>query len=75
MQREGDTINAETIDKVLCKVLTKLENYVDTVDPEKLNLQSLKHVTATLKDIRELTDAPQSDGRICVVFDHPEWNA
>lgn len=69
-------MTAETIDKVLSKVLCKLENYVDTVQPEKLNPQSLKHVTATLKDIRELqTDPGPTEGQITVIFDHPEWSS
>lgn len=61
------------IDKVLTKVLHKLQEYVDTVEPERLNPQSLKHVTATLKDIREL----QTDGvvpQLVVAFTNPEWN-
>ena len=62
------------IDKVLTKVLHKLQEYVDTVEPERLNPQSLKHVTATLKDIRDLTaDAQPGESRITVIFDHPEW--
>ena len=61
------------IEKVADKVLQKLAKYVDTVEPERLNPQSLKHVTATLKDIREL----QTEGvapRLTVEFTNPEWN-
>ena len=61
------------IDKVLTKVLYKLQEYVDTVEPERLNPQSLKHVTATLKDIRELqTDGTESC--LLVEFTNPEWS-
>lgn len=66
-------MEGEIMESVLKKVLQKLERYVDTVEPEKLSPQSLKHVTATLKDIRDLTDAPQTDGIIHVEFDHPDW--
>lgn len=61
------------IDKVVNKVLQKLAKYMDTVEPERLSPQSLKHVTATLKDIREL----QTDGvvpQLVVEFTNPEWN-
>lgn len=63
------------VEKVLGKVLEKLEAFVDTVEPEKLSPQSMKHVTATLKDIRDLTDTAQTDGIVYVEFDHPEWKA
>ena len=63
------------IEKVLKKVLQKLNRYVDTVDPERLSPQSMKHVTATLKDIRDMTDTPQTDSTIHVTFEHPEWKA
>lgn len=67
-------MTAETIDKVLNKVLCKLENYVDTVQPEKLNPQSLKHVTATLKDIKDLQQTEQTEATIHVAFSNPEWS-
>ena len=46
----------DTVEKVLQKILQKLNGFVDTVEPEKLSPQSMKHVTATLKDIQDLTD-------------------
>ena len=57
------------------KVLQKLEAFVDGVEPEKLSPQSMKHITATLKDIRELTEIPQvgSDTVIRVEFTEPDW--
>ena len=64
----------DTVEKVLQKVLQKLDSFVDTVEPEKLSPQAMKHVTATLKDIRDLTLAEQpGEGQIHVIFDHPEW--
>lgn len=63
------------IEKVLKKVLEKLDRFVDTVEPEKLSPQSMKHVTATLKDIRDLTEEQQTDSAVHVIFDHPEWKA
>ena len=64
----------DTVERVLVKVLDKLSNYVDSVEPEKLSPQSMKHVTATLKDIRELTqDGQETESQIRVIFDHPEW--
>lgn len=67
-------MNEERMDKVLAKVLAKLEGYVDTVEPEKLNPQSLKHVTATLKDIRDLQAMEQTETTIRVEFSEPEWS-
>ena len=64
----------ETVEKVLQKILQKLNSFVDTVEPEKLSPQSMKHVTATLKDIQDLTaDAQPGESQITVIFDHPEW--
>ena len=64
----------DTVERVLVKVLDKLSNYVDSVEPEKLSPQSMKHVTATLKDIKELTDREASgDAVIRVEFSCPEW--
>jgi hypothetical protein len=64
----------ETIEKVLEKILRKLDGFVDTAEVDKLNPQAMKHVTATLKDIRDLTLAEQpGEGQIHVIFDHPEW--
>ena len=64
----------DTVEKVLQKVLQKLDSFVDTVEPDKLSPQSMKHVTATLKDIRDLTQAEEpGEGQIHVIFDHPEW--
>ena len=64
----------ETVEKVLQKILQKLDRFVDTVDPEKLSPQSMKHVTATLKDIQDLTgDTRPAESQITVIFDHPEW--
>ena len=64
----------ETVEKVLQKILQKLDRFVDTVDPEKLSPQSMKHVTATLKDIQDLTgDTRPTESQITVIFDHPEW--
>ena len=63
-----------TVERVLQKILQKLSGFVDTVEPEKLSPQSMKHVTATLKDIQDLTaDAQPPESRITVIFDHPEW--
>lgn len=74
-KKEG-AMTTETIDKVLNKVLHKLENYVDTVQPEKLNPQSLKHITATLKDIRDLQiESQPTQTQVTVIFDHPEWSS
>ncbi|MBQ8796871.1 MAG: hypothetical protein IJZ56_01595 [Oscillospiraceae bacterium] len=61
------------IEHVLSKVLQKLDRYVDTVETEKLSPQAMKHLTGTLKDIRDLTDQPTAQGVIHVEFDHPEW--
>ena len=56
------------------KVLQKLDGFVDGVTPENLNPQTMKHITATLKDIRDLTTQDQSkDAQLLVTFDHPEW--
>lgn len=64
----------DTVEKVLQKVLQKLDSFVDTVEPDKLSPQSMKHVTATLKDIRDLTDRETSgDAVIRVEFSCPEW--
>ena len=64
----------DTVEKVLQKVLQKLDSFVDTVEPDKLSPQSMKHVTATLKDIRDLTDREASgDAVIRVEFSCPEW--
>lgn len=49
------------VEKVAKKVLKKLGKFVDTVEPDKLSPQSMKHVTATLKDIRELTEETRVD--------------
>ena len=67
-------MNTDTINKVVAKVLTKLDCYVDTVVPEKLNPQSLKHVTATLKDIKDLQQTEQTEATIHVAFSNPEWS-
>jgi hypothetical protein len=65
----------ETVEKVLQKILQKLDRFVDTVDPEQLSPQSMKHVTATLKDIQDLTgDTRPTESQITVIFDHPEWS-
>ena len=72
-RKKGGSMKTADIDKVTDKVLQKLQKYMDTVEPERLNPQSLKHVTATLKDIREL----QTDGvvpQLVVEFTNPEWN-
>ena len=64
----------DTVEKVLQKVLQKLDSFVDTVEPDKLSPQSMKHVTATLKDIRDLTDtADPGEAVIRVEFTTPEW--
>ena len=64
----------ETIEKVLEKILRKLDGFVDTAEVDKLNPQAMKHVTATLKDIKELTDREASgDAVIRVEFSCPEW--
>ena len=62
----------ETVEKVAEKVLQKLESYVETVTPEKLSPQSMKHVTATLKDIRELTTQPENEGGLTVRVEFAE---
>ena len=63
------------LQKVAGKILKKLSGFVDTVEPEKLSPQAMKHVTSTLKDIRELTqEAPIcEDTVIRVEFEKPEW--
>ena len=64
----------DTIEKVLKKVLQKLDGFVDTVEVDKLNPQTMKHITATLKDIRDLTDtADPGEALIRVEFSCPEW--
>ena len=63
----------ETVDQVLQKILEKLNGFVDTVEPEKLNPQALKHVTATLKDIRDLQTTEQAEPTVRVEFSDPEW--
>ena len=63
-----------TVLAVVGKVLQKLDGFVDTVDTDKLNPQAMKHITATLKDIRDLTEENQpTESQITVIFDHPEW--
>lgn len=64
------------LQKVAEKVLQKLNDFVDTVKPGELSPQAMKHVTATLKDIRELTEVPRlSEGTtIRVEFDNKDWN-
>ena len=62
------------MDRVLGKVLGKLEDYMDRVTPEKITPQVLKHVTGTLKDIRELQTEVQTDSVIRVEFSVPEWS-
>ena len=64
----------ETLEKVLNKVLQKLESYVDSVEPEKVNPQSMKHVTATLKDIRDLTAQPENETGLSVRVEFAEEN-
>jgi len=64
----------DRMDQVLQKVLDKLSRFVDTVEPDKLNPQALKHVTATLKDIRELQTGEQAEPTLRVEFDCPEWS-
>lgn len=64
----------DTVDQVLQKVLEKLNGFVDTVEPDKLNPQALKHVTATLKDIRDLQTGEQTEPTIRVEFSNPEWS-
>ena len=63
-------------ERVLEKVLKKLEGYVDTVTPEKVSPQSMKHITATLKDIRELTADPQTQTGVTVrvEFAEEKWS-
>ena len=64
----------DTVLAVVRKVLQKLDGFVDTVEAEKLNPQAMKHITATLKDIRDLTEENQpTESQITVIFDHPEW--
>lgn len=57
-------------------VLEKLDAFLQTVEPENLSPQTMKHITATLKDIRELTqESPLSDGTcIRVEFPRDDWN-
>ena len=51
-----------------------MDGFVDTAEVDKLNPQAMKHVTATLKDIKELTDREASgDAVIRVEFSCPEW--
>jgi hypothetical protein len=65
----------DNIEKVLKKVLQKLDGFVDTVEVDKLNPQTMKHITATLKDIRDLTEVNQpTESQITVIFDHPDWS-
>lgn len=68
-------MEGKTVESVAEKVLQKLESFVDGVEPDKLSPQSMKHITATLKDIRELTEVPQvSEGTmIRVEFSNPDW--
>ena len=61
------------MEKVLSKVLAKLEKFVDTVDPEKLNPQAMKHITATLKDIKDLTGQEQSGLTVRIEFAEESW--
>lgn len=64
------------LQQVAEKVLQKLNAFVDGVEPDKISPQAMKHVTATLKDIRDLTEIPQvSEGTtIRVEFSAPDWN-
>lgn len=68
-------MEGKNVEVVAEKVLQKLEAFVDGVEPDKLSPQSMKHITATLKDIRELTEIPQvgSDTVIRVEFTEPDW--
>ena len=52
------------------KVLSKLGDWVDSQVAESISPQSMKQVTATLKDIQELknTQADSGDTTIRVVF-------
>ena len=64
----------DRLEKVAGKVLQKLDGFVDTVEPERLNPQSMKHITATLKDIRDLGMPPVTDAAttVHVIFDGEE---
>lgn len=63
------------LEKVAQQILRKLGQYVDGVEPESLSPQTMKHVTATLKDIRDLTaEAPVDTGMtIRVEFSNEDW--
>lgn len=68
-------MEGKNVENVAEKVLQKLEAFVDGVEPDKLTPQSMKHITATLKDIKELTEVPQvgADTVIRVEFSQPDW--
>ena len=68
-------MKGKTVESVAEKMLEKLGSFVDSVTPDKLTPQTMKHITATLKDIRELTEVPQvsADTVIRVEFSDPDW--
>jgi len=63
------------LEKVARQVLKKVGAYVDTVEPESLSPQTMKHITATLKDIRDLIreEVMDSGVTIRVEFGNEDW--
>lgn len=54
------------LEKVARQVLNKLGQFVEAVEPETLSPQTMKHITATLKDIRDITREDVVDSGVTV---------
>ena len=63
------------LEKVARQVLKKVGQFVDAVEPENLSPQTMKHITATLKDIRDLTREETVDNGVTirVEFGNEDW--
>lgn len=63
------------LERVARQVLNKLGQYVDGIAPETVSPQTMKHITATLKDIRDLSREDTEDRGIAirVAFDNEAW--
>ena len=62
------------LEQVAEKILAKLDAYVDVVEADKLTPQAMKHISATLKDLRELTELPQLREGTEIRVEFPEEN-
>ncbi|MBO5867420.1 MAG: hypothetical protein J6Q54_00740 [Oscillospiraceae bacterium] len=66
----------QELEQVARQVLSKVEQYVDGVDPERLSPQAMKHITGVLKDLRDMRreSAPDTGVAIRVEFQNDAWN-